>query len=188
MIVLLYYPVDGTIWIVGLCLVIATIIAGTVYCILSAMLVHYIDSRFSPSTYTTAGEMNHQGETTFKLSKNNSSPKQKMERLAQNSDEIWKNITNPYKQSVVLEYSKRSSSSLSYKNNKNERERKNEEKSIPTQQCSICLETIACVHTNKPKNKSFIVLQCYHFFHYECLSEWISGNNSSCPHCRGPCE
>ena len=47
--------------------------------------------------------------------------------------------------------------------------------------CSICLDEI----NNDHNNVEGIKLQCGHFFHIKCLSEWTIGQNKTkCPYCR----
>lgn len=47
--------------------------------------------------------------------------------------------------------------------------------------CSICLEPIKA-KTNVQQEKT-TELKCHHFFHNECIQEWLK-INSSCPNCR----
>ena len=55
-----------------------------------------------------------------------------------------------------------------------------DEKCCKKSECSICLEKLS-----QKKDKSFmpIKLPCKHMFHYSCISEWYT-NNQSCPVCR----
>ena len=41
-------------------------------------------------------------------------------------------------------------------------------------ECSICLDDI---------EEEVAILKCNHFFHKECISEWLSRSNT-CPYCR----
>ncbi|MBG02262.1 MAG: hypothetical protein CL470_08335 [Acidimicrobiaceae bacterium] len=42
--------------------------------------------------------------------------------------------------------------------------------------CSICLEDFQ-------QKEKIIILECYHYYHSKCITEWLESNNS-CPLCR----
>ena len=56
----------------------------------------------------------------------------------------------------------------------------NRQKCCKTEECSICLDKLS---TKKDNSYIPIKLKCGHMFHYNCLSEWYS-TNQSCPICR----
>src|ERR1700719_1829371 len=43
-------------------------------------------------------------------------------------------------------------------------------------ECCMCLE-------NYSKHQKILILECNHFFHYRCITEWLQ-NKTSCPLCR----
>ena len=43
-------------------------------------------------------------------------------------------------------------------------------------ECAICLE-------NYEEEDDIVVLPCHHYYHKNCLEEWIA-HNGSCPMCR----
>lgn len=45
-----------------------------------------------------------------------------------------------------------------------------------TKRCSICQEKIT-------SGQQTIHLKCKHYFHYECINEWVK-HKTSCPNCR----
>lgn len=49
-------------------------------------------------------------------------------------------------------------------------------------QCSPCLEYIPDTTTNPHIYK----LECNHFFHINCIQNWVKNNHFTCPNCRAP--
>ena len=46
-----------------------------------------------------------------------------------------------------------------------------------TNDCAICLEK--CI-----LNEKLLVLKCTHYFHYDCIYQWLSKESTKCPTCR----
>ena len=56
----------------------------------------------------------------------------------------------------------------------------NNKKLVKNQDCSICIE---------PLKKNYVILECGHIYHIECIKPWIETNmnsnkNALCPNCR----
>ena len=60
-------------------------------------------------------------------------------------------------------------------NNKELKLKSIDSSTLLNKECSICLESF--------DTKNTIVLNCNHYFHRECINEWLLINNS-CPICR----
>ncbi|PIA48382.1 hypothetical protein AQUCO_01400770v1 [Aquilegia coerulea] len=55
--------------------------------------------------------------------------------------------------------------------------------SDPSTECAICLENWEEEEKKEIKNK-WILPQCQHMFHSECICEWLKSCGTTCPICR----
>src|SRR3990167_261751 len=45
-------------------------------------------------------------------------------------------------------------------------------------ECSVCQEKL------QPRIDKFCLLECWHFYHYECMVRWLRAQKGTCPACR----